>query len=143
VLTEKGKECFPRHYTWFAQLLVETIAQETGEAGLRTRLEGMGEKVADQLIRQRPPLENHKDRTRAMTEVMQQLGYEARSGEDAGDAIIEADNCVFHALAMQNPEICRFDLALLGKFTGSSVEHEQCMANGEHVCRFKLKEKKI
>src|SRR5678815_1895785 len=27
VLTEKGREAFPRHYSWFAQLLIEAIAQ--------------------------------------------------------------------------------------------------------------------
>src|SRR5678816_3599444 len=27
VLTSKGREAFPRHYSWFAQLLIEAIAQ--------------------------------------------------------------------------------------------------------------------
>ena len=35
--------------------------------------------------------------------------------------------------------ICKFDLALLSEFTGLSVEHQECMAKGGHVCRFKFK----
>ncbi|MBI1889953.1 MAG: HTH domain-containing protein [Burkholderiales bacterium] len=141
VLTEKGKECFPRHYSWFAQLLVDSITQEVGEAGLRARLEAMGEKVADQLLRQHPPMTNRQEKTHALTDVMQHLGYEASVQEKAGQAVIEADNCVFHTLAMQNPEVCHFDLALMSKFTNSEIDHEQCMARGAHVCRFKLKAK--
>lgn len=141
VLTDKGRECFPRHYSWFAQLLLEEIAHDAGPEGLRPRLEAMGEKVAQQLIRQHPPLAGQQDKARVLTEVMQQLGYEASVSEQSGDAIIEADNCVFHTLAMQNPEVCHFDLAMLAKFTDSEVEHEKCMALGAHVCRFKLKPK--
>src|SRR4030095_12249605 len=35
-LTDAGKEAFPRHYSWFAQMLVEAISDEHGVAGLRT-----------------------------------------------------------------------------------------------------------
>jgi predicted ArsR family transcriptional regulator len=141
-LTDKGRECFPRHYSWFAQLLVESIVRETGHEGLCARLETMGESVADQLARQHAPMASQSEKAQAVAGVMQQLGYEARAEEGAGTPVIEADNCVFHALAMQNPDVCQFDLALLGRFTNSDVIHEQCMANGDHVCRFRLKEKK-
>ena len=56
--------------------------------------------------------------------------------------VIEADNCVFHELAIKNPEICRFDLALMGAFTDSSVEHQECMARSGNVCRFKFTPKR-
>jgi predicted ArsR family transcriptional regulator len=70
---------------------------------------------------------------------MEQLGYDAHSTVDASNTpVIEADNCVFHNLAMQNPEVCKFDLALLSSFTGSTVEHHECMAKAGNVCRFKF-----
>ena len=28
VLTDKGNECFPRHYAWFAQLLLQSVQQQ-------------------------------------------------------------------------------------------------------------------
>lgn len=49
VLTEAGKELFPRHYSWFAQLVVESLKQESGAAALRARLKEMGARVAGQL----------------------------------------------------------------------------------------------
>lgn len=139
VLTDKGRECFPRHYSWFAELLVESIVRENGEEGLRTQLDLMGKKVAEQLLRQQPALEKQQDKAEALARVMHGLGYESVSQQEAGSTIIEVDNCVFHTLAMKNPEVCRFDLALMSRFTDSEVEHEECMARGAHVCRFKLK----
>ena len=50
-----------------------------------------------------------------------------------GAPTIDADNCVFHELAMKNPVICHFDLALMSSYTGSKVELHECMAKGGHV----------
>ncbi len=70
---------------------------------------------------------------------MDQLGYDARKVKDVGGApTIEADNCVFHELAMRNNAICQFDLALMRSYTGSKVELHECMARGGHVCRFRF-----
>src|SRR5690606_17958003 len=71
--------------------------------------------------------------------LMDDLGYDARTGDDVdGAPTIEADNCVFHELAMKNPEICQFDLSLLSGLTGSKVDLTECMARGGHVCRFRF-----
>ncbi|MCI0452981.1 MAG: hypothetical protein L0Z51_11440 [Candidatus Latescibacteria bacterium] len=40
--------------------------------------------------------------------------------------------------ARAHPEVCHFDLALLATFTDSKVAHEECMAKGGNVCRFKF-----
>ncbi|MEN3294593.1 MAG: hypothetical protein V7642_3846 [Burkholderiales bacterium] len=135
VLTDKGKECFPRHYSWFAQLLVESIQQDLGTEGLSERLSAMGVKVGTQLRNQHPELKSREERVEKLSEIMEQMGYDTGSTTDPA---IEANNCVFHNLAMTNPEICTFDLALLSTFTESTVDHQECMARGGHVCRFKF-----
>jgi predicted ArsR family transcriptional regulator len=142
VLTDEGKEFFPRNYSWFAQLMVESIAQESGVAGLRERLGTMGEGVAQQLLSQNSVLKTREQKVEKLSEVMEQFGYNTRRFAVNSDALtIEADNCIFHNLAMKNPEICQFDLALLSTFTDSTVNHEECMAKGGNVCRFKFKAK--
>ena len=74
---------------------------------------------------------------------MDQLGYNARDADARNKMpVIEADNCVFHELAIKNPEICRFDLAMMSAFTESNVEHQECMARGGNVCRFKFTPKR-
>jgi len=142
VLTDEGKEFFPRNYSWFAQLMVESIAQESGVAGLRERLGTMGKGVAQQLLSQNSVLKTREQKVEKLSEVMEELGYNTRSFAVNSDALtIEADNCIFHNLAMKNPDICQFDLALLSTFTDSTVNHQECMAKGGNVCRFKFKAK--
>ena len=138
-LTEKGKEAFPRHYSWFAQLVVESIRREHGTEGMGERLSAIGSDVAGQLRSQYPALKTREQKVEKLAEVMDQLGYNARSAPAADKApVIEADNCVFHELAIKNPAICQFDLAMMGAFTDSRVDHQECMARGGNVCRFKF-----
>jgi predicted ArsR family transcriptional regulator len=138
ILTDKGNECFPRHYAWFAQLLVESLEQEAGADGLGDRLSTMGAQVGKRLRAQHPELVSRSDKVQKLAEIMEQLGYDARSTDDAAADVIEADNCVFHTLARANPNICKFDLALLAAFTDSMVDHQECMAKNGKVCRFKF-----
>ncbi|WP_420799676.1 helix-turn-helix transcriptional regulator [Noviherbaspirillum saxi] len=141
VLTEKGQECFPRHYSWFAQLLVESIEEEVGKEGFAERLDLIGERVGRQLLRQHHELSTPADKIEALSAAMKDLGYNAHTqADEQGAAVIEADNCVFHNLAMKNPNVCRFDLALLSTFSGCEVEHQECMAKNGNVCRFRFKE---
>src|SRR5688500_14654266 len=139
LLTEKGREAFPRHYSWFAQLLIEAMAQEHGATGLRTRLGRIAAAVVAQLRHRTPEAGTRREKVVQLSSLMDELGYDARMTKDVGGApAIEADNCVFHELAMKNPVICHFDLALMSSYTGSKVELHECMARGGHVCRFRF-----
>ena len=138
-LTGKGKEVFPRHYSWFAQLVVESIRREHGAEAVAERLGSIGSEVGAQLRSQYPSLQTCEQKVGKLAEVMEQLGYDARDVAASDRApVIEADNCVFHELALKNPAICQFDLAMMGAFTDSAVDHQECMARGGNVCRFKF-----
>jgi len=138
-LTEEGKEIFPRRYSWFAQLIVESIKQESGKEGLQESLNTMGTNVANTLLMQNNGLENQQQKLEKLADIMNQLGYSTRNvGVINGIPIVEAVNCIFHDIAVKNPEVCQFDLALLSKFTDSTIEHQECMATGGNVCRFKF-----
>ncbi len=142
VLTDEGKEFFPRNYSWFAQLMVESITQESGVTGLKERMAAMGAGVAQQLLSQNAALKTREQKVDKLSEVMEMLGYNTGSSTVDGDtSTIEAVNCIFHNLAMKKSEICQFDLALLSTFTDSMVNHEECMAKGGNVCRFKFTSK--
>ncbi|MGH8194307.1 MAG: helix-turn-helix transcriptional regulator [Woeseiaceae bacterium] len=139
VLTKEGREAFPRHYSWFARLLIEAIAKEHGAAGLRVRLGRIASAVVAELRQRSPRKESRRQKVKDASILMDELGYDARTGTDiAGAPTIEADNCVFHELAMKNPEVCQFDLSLLSGLTGSKVDLDECMARGGHVCRFRF-----
>jgi len=140
VLTPKGKEMFPRQYSWLAQLVIESVKQEAGAAGLRKRLAAMGTRIAAQLRAQHPELKTRQEKVLKLSELMEQLGYNTLS-TNAQPGTIEADNCVFHDLAQKDPDICQFDLSLISSFTDSAVDNPECMARGGHVCRFRFRPK--
>jgi predicted ArsR family transcriptional regulator len=141
VLTDKGKEVFPRRYAWFAQLVIEAIKREHGTDGLSGRLKDIGAAVGTQLREQSPGLSSREQKVEKLAGLMDGLGYNARRAPGNAPAI-EADNCVFHELAAKNPEICQFDLALMTAFTDSKIDHQECMARGGNLCRFKFIAKK-
>ncbi len=141
VLSTGGHESFPRKYSWFSELLVDSLRTEKGEDALIARFEKLGHQVGTQLQTSRPPSENPSERVKRLAAVMHELGYEATPTEPSGRQLpmIEATNCVFHQLATRFPEICHFDLALLSTFVGRPVSHDECIVRGGHVCRFKFK----
>lgn len=139
VLSNRGRELFPRKYSWLAQLMLESVRQEAGGAGLKRRLTAMGTQVARQLREQHPGLKTRQDKVLKLAELMEQLGYSTAGTTVLDPTMIAADNCVFHDLALKDPDVCEFDLALASAFTDSRVDHQECMARGGHLCRFKFK----
>jgi len=137
VLTERGRESVPRRYSWLAELLVESIRQETGPDGLRKRLVALGNTIARKLLGQNPALTTRRSKIEKISALMEDLGYDT-GGKAVNGNTVEAFNCVFHDLALKNPDVCEFDLALLSTFTDSKVEHLECMARGGNACRFKF-----
>jgi predicted ArsR family transcriptional regulator len=141
-LTPAGNELFPRHYSWFAELLLDSLLNEKGSDALRERLENLGRVVARQFESRVAGTEDMDQRIRALAGIMRELGYESGPVDSAKEKLpaIEASNCVFHSLAQRYPEVCHFDLAMMSKVVGSDVIHDECMVRGGRVCRFKFKE---
>jgi predicted ArsR family transcriptional regulator len=141
-ITELGKECFRRQYSWLAQLVVTSIQHEEGTENLRKRMRAIGGSVAREMRAGYPGLHTHEEKVKKLAEVMDQLGYDARNTTTPGNTPeIEADNCVFHKMAVKDLEICNLDMGLMEAFTDGNVEHLECMVRGGNVCRFRFKKK--
>ncbi len=142
ILSTAGHENFPRKYSWFSELLLDSLKAEKGEAAMIARFERLGEQVGTQLQQAHHPPDNVSERIKHLATVMHELGYEATPTHATGRQLpmIEAANCVFHHLASRFPEICHFDLALLSNFVGRPVSHDECIVRGGHVCRFRFKQ---
>jgi predicted ArsR family transcriptional regulator len=81
---------------------------------------------------------SESERTAEVVRIMDELAFEAKAVDVPGGTAIEASNCIYHELAASYPEICQFDLELLTRLTGKSIDHNECMARGGGVCRFNL-----
>lgn len=136
VLTSEGAERFPRQYSWFSEILLESMQAQVGEEGLKEKLDGMGRAVGESMKARLSGAAGSAERTVAIANVMQELGYEATPVTEGGAQSIEARNCVFHKLAAKSSEVCSFDLGLLSKCSGRRVVHRSCMVRGSDRCRF-------
>jgi predicted ArsR family transcriptional regulator len=133
-ITASGQERFPRQYSWFAEMLMQALEAQLGREGAGEQLDDMGRNAGEGLRRSAPA--DPEQRLSYIANHMAALGYEARVNPGSFD--IEAQNCVFHQLAVKYPEVCRFDLGLLEAASGQTVEHRACMARGDAKCCFKF-----
>lgn len=136
-LTELGRNQFPKQYSWFSSLLLEEFFNRLETPERERLMRNLGSKLAASLVSQFDG-KSAEDRTAALIELMQNLGYHATLESEAGLVNIKAANCVYHDLAQQYPEICHFDQALIENLLGRQVEQTACMAKQDCNCRFKL-----
>lgn len=139
-ITPAGQELFPRRYSWFAELLIGAQRARLGNDAASESLSQMGRAVGRDIAGTFDRDMTPANRVAAIAEKMGELGYEARATENGNE--IEAQNCVFHQLAMKYPDVCRFDLAFLATASGRKVEHRACMAKGDAKCSFHFSKKR-
>ncbi len=135
-LTAEGRELFPRNYGAIAAALITQLHARMGEAEVGAMLQELGATVAaTQSVIQAATGEAL---ARALAKRLDALGYEAVPARHGADWQVEAFNCVFHGVARQHPQVCKFDLAYMEAVTGKRVHHMECIIRGGHACRFKL-----
>lgn len=135
-LTAEGRELFPRNYGAIAAALITQLHARMGEAEVGAMLQELGATVAaTQTVIQ---ADTGEALARALAKRLDALGYEAVPARHGDDWQVEAFNCVFHGVARQHPQVCKFDLAYMETVTGKRVHHMECIIRGGHACRFKL-----
>ena len=141
VLSERGRELFPRQYNWFGELLVESLRASDGTAGLSKRMRELGTRIGEQMRSHGGSAASASQRIAKLADAMRTLGYESKAEPAIKRELpsIVAHNCVFHHLAAKHPEVCHFDLALMSAATGADVQHAECMVRGGQVCRFRFR----
>jgi predicted ArsR family transcriptional regulator len=97
-LTTAGQELFPRHYSWFAELLISSLREEQGTEALRERLEGMGKAVGRQVATRLAGAKDRAERIRVLSEIMRELGYQSAAIDPANEKLpaiegIRLSNC--------------------------------------------------
>lgn len=136
-LTHEGRELFPRNYGAIAAALLSQLHARMGEAEVGALLQELGATVAAT----QPALDaeaGSEALARGLAQRLDALGYEAVPARHGEDWQVEAFNCVFHALARQHPQVCKFDLAYMEAASGRRIHHAECIIRGGHVCRFRI-----
>ncbi|MBJ7576143.1 hypothetical protein [Luteimonas sp. MC1828] len=136
VLTAEGRALFPRNYGAIAAALLTQLHAHMGEDEVGALLQELGRTIA--ATQPSLDVESGEGLARALAQRLDALGYEAVPARHGEDWQVEAFNCVFHDLARQHPQVCRFDLAYMEATTGRRVHHVECIVRGGHACRFRL-----
>lgn len=139
VITEKGINLFPKHYSLLAEMLINLIKHKAGSNQLTEYLRELGVSLSEarkDALKDKPL----NEQIAMVVVIMQELGYEAQiaEGEPGQNLMIDAYNCIFHDLAYKNHEVCELDLSLLSSLLNRKIEHSCCMVKGNSRCRFKI-----
>jgi DeoR family transcriptional regulator, suf operon transcriptional repressor len=140
VLTEEGTNRFPKQYSWFSKLLIQTLREQLGEEQVSQYMFDLGVKLSAGLI---PRLvgKTRVERIAEIVKIMNESGFVARTQPSTdSDKLprVECKNCVYHDLSKDYPEVCRFDIGFLSGLTGAEIDHEACMQRGGDACRFRF-----
>lgn len=139
ILTETGLNYFPKQYAWFSELVISDLKNEMGSDALKAYLQKLGNTLAQSLL---PRFEGKQteDRITELATIMEDLGFQVSATKDSttGDQYINACNCIYHDIAQKHSEICELDKTLISTLLNKDIELVECMAKGEHVCRFKV-----
>jgi DeoR family suf operon transcriptional repressor len=142
VLSKKGIDLFPKQYSWFSELLLNSLKSELGNKGLEAKMHKIGSNLALSL---KPKLAgmNLSERVKEVSNIMQSLGFETVLSEEEGESLpaINAHNCIYHHLAKEFEEVCQLDRSLLETLLDSEIDHEECIVRGGEVCKFKISPK--
>lgn len=139
ILSPKGLELFPRHYSLFARLLLRLFQQKMGEESLKQCLADLGSQLAEGYSARVQHKATLEDRINEVKSIMYELGYETRPESDPANPLeIVASNCVFHELARDCREVCELDISLISSLLNGQVEHKECMVRGGQFCRFAI-----
>ena len=140
VLTELGINFFPKQYAWFSELILSDLKNELGNKAFKAYLQKLGGSLAQSLLADFEG-KNPEERIEKLVETMQSLGFQAAAIDDKEDhTYITAHNCIYHDIAQKHPEVCELDKELITTLLGKKANLVECMAKGEHICRFKIED---
>lgn len=138
VLSARGREQFSRQYNWLADLLMAEFTKDE-KAPASAKMAALGASVSTQMRATLPGASATVERVQAVTDFLNELGYDAHMGNHDDTLEIRAYNCVFQDVAERHPATCAFDVAMIGGACGSTIDHASCIVQGAPCCRFVVK----
>jgi len=136
-LTDDGRALFPRNYGTIATALLTQLQARLGVDELEQWLRDLGKQIGSGEVA--PPASTPQaDVVRQLAQQLDALGYEALAVKHGDELQVEAFNCVFHALAQQHPQVCKFDVAFMEAASGRRIHHMECIVRGGTCCRFRV-----
>jgi len=136
-LSEAGDHLFPKHYDRMSLALVDTLAEELGEEGLKRMLAALTDRQVDEWrdrLAGRPLPERLKQ--------LQGIYYEddpwTEVDRDERGWVLVERNCPFLNLAQRRPKLCSVTVSTLSRLLGVEVRREARFQDGDRRCVFRV-----
>ena len=136
-LTEAGHALFPRNYGTIASALLALLQARFGTSEVEQLMRELGQGLGSSEVAPATSTP-HAEVVKRLAQQLDALGYEAVAARHGEEWQVEAFNCVFHALAQQHPQVCKFDLAYMEAASGRRIHHMECIVRGGQLCRFRV-----
>lgn len=136
-LTERGHETRPRHYSQMLGKLISKLAS----LGPESLTERSGRQLLDDLLKEiaRESVDQHGVNGAgivSLIDVLRDQDFAPVVGEDNGQISISLMNCPFRSVAINNPELCTYDTAVISAVVAAPVERVACLTHGDPFCKY-------
>jgi len=139
-LTSKGDESFPRAYDSMVMELLDTVREMGGEEMVDVV---MKKQLGKKEERYREAMEGAsiRERLQRLSDLRRGDGFMSEIVQNEGEkpALLE-HNCPVLRVAKAHPKMCAYEIELMERVLGISLDHTHHMADGEHVCCFRVSE---
>lgn len=142
-LTEKGHQLFPRNYFSLAMSFLTDIEALAGSDMISRLFKKRQARMADSYL-QRMKANSFTERVKELAAIQNEHGYMVEFEEIAPHTFKFVEyNCPIYDVAHKYRQACNCEIALFKKVLQTeSVEQVFCMANGEDVCQYIVKQEK-
>ncbi len=141
-LTARADEQFPRRYADLAADLIAELREWQGEEAVQALFARRRETEAAMLHTKLLGKESAA-RVNELARLQSESGHMTRvaAGGQEGEYLLIQHNCPIYSFARQHPQLCcHNDLAMLRNvLCDMNVECEQHIANGDPVCRYRIR----
>jgi predicted ArsR family transcriptional regulator len=134
-LSDKAQALFPKGYDVLLKLVLEEVAEQAGNDGLRTLLAGVSARLAARY--------GSQDEAQTLHERLAVLA-QAYEAHGTPIALVEAEDaltlheytCPYFSVAQETRAVCQIEQHMLEQVLGRKVELTQRIVDGHTACRF-------
>ena len=71
-----------------------------------------------------------------LMEILRDQDFSPQLRENKGKVELSLMSCPFRSVAINNPSLCAYDIAVIEAVSASPVERIACLSNGDSVCKY-------
>jgi len=137
-LTKKADALFPKEYDKFIVNLFRDIEKNDGREKIEEILRWRKSRLIKETKEALADKKSIHDRLHGLKDILEADGYLAELSESNTHFTLKLFNCPIFKLASEFKEVCRYDLQILKELIGKELSREECIADGNPSCTYKI-----